>query len=121
MATTHATRLARIESTLAAQGEVLARLAAHLDADAPAKTARKAPAKRKAAKRKPAPKVTPTKGATAQGHGTGMTRKDWNKTLATKARFAGGGTYKAVMADWAEIQTLRAAGNTPDEVLSLFV
>lgn len=118
---TNTARLAALETAVAAQGEALNRILGLLTADAPAKTVRKPAQKTPAKKASKAKVVTPTKGATAQGHGTGMTRKDWNKTLSTKARFAGGGAYKAVMADWAEMQTLRAAGVTPDEALALFV
>lgn len=49
-----------------------------------------------------------------------LTRAQWNRTLTAKARLAGGGAYRAVTSAWAEVQVLRTAGATPDEVLARF-
>ena len=131
MAATYAHQIARISrdiealtGVVAAQGEALNRVLAHLDADAPAKTSRKAavrpkaaakPAKRKPARKPAAPKA-PTKGSQTRET---LSRKEWNRTLTAKARLAGGGTYKAVLADWDGVQAMRET-HTPDEVLALF-
>lgn len=102
---------ARIDALDAKLDAIIARL----DADAPAKVApkrtRKAPAKK--AQPKAAPK--PTKGAQTRET---LTRKDWNRTLTAKARFAGGDTYRRVLAQWADAQVAREAGMTPDEALA---
>lgn len=78
------------------------------------------PAVRKPAARK-APKkaavVKSTKGAQTRET---LSRKDWNRTLTAKARFAGGGTYKMILAAWADAQVAREAGFTPDEFLASF-
>lgn len=71
----------------------------------------------KVSKREPAKKVT--KGSQPVGKGA-LTRKAWNKTLTTKARLAGGDTYKRVIAAWAEVQQARTDGYTPDEVIAQF-
>lgn len=111
-------------------------LVAALTPAAPAQPARKAarkPATRKSTKStkaqvktvKAAPAPKATKGETALRTGAGMTKAAWNKTLATKARLAGkrdgASVYSLVMADWSEVQALRASGCTPDEVLGLYV
>src|SRR5690606_19974044 len=89
-----------------------------LTAKAPAKATSKAKSK---GKPKAAPKPA-TKGSRAVGKGSGLSRKDWNKTLVTRARFAGkkGGesVYSQVISRWAEVQGLRNEGLTPDEVLA---
>lgn len=88
-----------------------------VDACTPAKTApaRKAPARK--AQPKKAPKKPATKGAQTRET---LSRKDWNRTLTAKARFAGGKTYKRVLDAWADVQEAREAGMTPDEALALF-
>jgi hypothetical protein len=91
---------------------------AQLTAPAPkARAPRKATSKvtQPKAAPKPAPKARATKGA--QSRET-LSRKDWNKTLSTKARFLGGDSYKRVMGAWVDVQAMRAQGMTPDEVLA---
>lgn len=82
------------------------------DDTAPAKTARKKTTRKPARK---APK--PTKGSQTRET---LSRKDWNRTLTCKAKLAGGGTYKAVLAGWDQVTEARDAGMTPDEALALF-
>ncbi len=103
------------------RSDVKAILAA-LTTDQPAKpaparktTARKAPARKAPAKKAPAKPAT--KGAQTRET---LSRKDWNRTLTAKAKRAGGGTYKAVLAAWAEVTEMRDQGSTPDEVRALF-
>lgn len=121
--TTHSERISALETTVRGLAEGQNRIIALLEAQAPAKVTRpKAATPKKAVTRK-ARKAQPkaaTKGSRMAGHGSGMTKQDWNRTLSAKARFAGGDTYRRVMADWAEVQTLRVSGATPDEVLGLF-
>lgn len=114
--TTLTTRVAALE---AGQAEILAILRT-MQAPAPTKSAKKV-----AAKVQPKAAAKPTKGA--QSRET-LSRKDWNKTLATKARLAGSrpgkadeSVYSAIMRDWALIQAKREAGITPDAVLALYV
>lgn len=109
--TTTAARLDAIESDMR---EIRALLTALVPADAPAKkSSTKAPKKaaRKVAKKAPA-KVT--KGAQTR---ESLSRKDWNRTLTAKARFAGGQNYALVLAQWDDAQALRDGGSTPDEAL----
>lgn len=82
----------------------------HVDLDAPAAKAPKAPKSKAAPK---APKAT-------KGGRTDLTRRDWNKTVTTKARLAGGDTYKRVIAAWAEVKAAHAEGLTPDQVIARF-
>jgi hypothetical protein len=97
---------ARIDTIEAKLDAILARL----EPTAPArKPAKKTPAKK--AQAKPA-----TKGAQTRAT---LSRKDWNRTVTAKARFAGGDTYKRVLAAWADLQEAREAGMTPDEALAL--
>lgn len=89
---------------------------AALNVNEPAKQTRtRKPVTRKAAPKKAAPKVT--KGAQTRET---LSRKDWNRTLTAKARFAGGSTYRTVLAQWADAQVAREAGFTPDEFLASF-
>lgn len=130
MAATHAHQIARISrevselrSVVEANNEALARLIAHIDADAPAKTSRKAavrpkaaakPAKRKPARKPAAPKA-PTKGIQTRET---LSRKEWNRTLTAKARLAGGDAYKRVLAQWDTLAEARETlGMTPDMAL----
>ena len=100
--------------TLVPVVESLAQERAKVTAPAPArkKTTPKKPAAKKVAP-KPAPKPAP-KGA--QSVET-LSRRDWNRTLTTKARFAGGDAYKRVLDGWAIAQDMRAKGATPDAAL----
>ena len=82
----------------------------HMDLDAPTPKASKAS---KAPKAKAAPKAT-------KGERTDLTRRDWNKTVTTKARLAGGDTYKRVIAAWADVKAAHAEGLTPDQVIARF-
>lgn len=93
--------------------EALAADRAKVTAPAPAQKKPSTKAAKKPATRKPAPKPAP-KGA--QSVET-LSRKDWNRTLTAKARFAGGDTYKRVLDGWAIAQDMRAKGATPDAVL----
>lgn len=92
------------------------RILALLEANAPAKAPAKKPA-RKAPAKKAAPKPA-TKGAQTRET---LSRKDWNRTLTAKARFAGGDTYKRVLGAWEAAQQAREAGMTPDEALATLV
>lgn len=107
---TNAARLASLESDVA---EIRTLLHALLDAQAPVARAKKSPKKatKKVAKKAPA-KVT--KGAQTR---ESLSRKDWNRTLTAKARFAGGQNYALVLAQWEDAQALRDGGSTPDEAL----
>lgn len=105
---TIATTNARIDAMDARLDEVLALLRAQ----APAKTVR-TPARKATSKKAPVAKVT--KGAQTREV---LSRKDWNRTLTTKARFMGGPAYKTLLASWDEAQTARDAGMTPDEALA---
>ena len=96
--------------TLVPVVEGLAQERAKVTAPAPA---RKKSTPKKAAAKKVAPKPAP-KGA--QSVET-LSRKDWNRTLTTKARFAGGDAYKRVLDGWAIAQDMRAKGATPDAAL----
>lgn len=103
-------RLDRIEAGL----ERL--IAAQLDADAPARN-RKTTTRKAKARKAPA-----TKGAQTRET---LSRKEFNRTLTTKARLAGkyeDGTtvYAAVVAEWAWVQEQREAGVTVDDVLAAF-
>lgn len=96
-----------------------------VDASAPAKTTRTRTSAKPAQARKAQPKKAPkkaqpkvTKGAQTRET---LSRKDWNRTVTAKARFAGGATYKRVLDAWADVQQAREAGMTPDEALALFV
>lgn len=107
MAATHAHRIARLETSLESLESKIDRLLAHVDADAPAKTTRKAPKARDA---KPAQARKPL---------TKAQRKAWNSkitSLAAHGRKAG--TCKALMARWEEAGTLRDAGVTPKQALT---
>ena len=75
------------------------------------KSAKAAPKKTTVAKA--APKAT-------KGERTDLTRRDWNKTVTTKARLAGGDTYKRVIAAWADVKAAHAEGLTPDQVIARF-
>lgn len=91
---------------------------ANLTDSAPAVTAKPSPAKK--ATRKPAKKATtkaPTKGSQTRET---LSRKDFNRTVTTKARLAGGATYKLVIANWDVVSEARDAGMTPDEVIAHF-
>ena len=119
--------VAQVASDVAALAEVVASMNNTLMtlvpvveslASAPAKVTAPAPARKKttpqkAAAKKVAPKPAP-KGA--QSVET-LSRKDWNRTLTTKARFAGGDAYKRVLDGWAIAQDMRAKGATPDAAL----
>lgn len=107
---------ARVD-TLDASLERIEGMLALLVADAPAKPQPKAA--RKPAKRKPAAKKAPAKVAKGAQTRESLSRKDWNRTLTAKAKFAGGDTYKRVLASWADMQEARDNGYTPDEALAL--
>lgn len=49
-----------------------------------------------------------------------LSRKEFNRALAAKARLAGGGTYRNTMANWAEAQAMGAAGSTIDQIVAKF-
>lgn len=49
-----------------------------------------------------------------------LSRKEFNRALAAKARLAGGGTYANTMANWAEAQAMGAAGSTIDQIVAKF-
>jgi hypothetical protein len=88
----------------------------------PAKPARKT-AKKAVAVKIAVAAPAKTKGASVKGE---VSRKDWNRTLTTKARLAGkrdSGTsvYSLVLADWDKARTAHAAGMTPDAFLSAYV
>jgi hypothetical protein len=104
---------ARMDEFEARFDRLEALIVANLAPEAPAKTTRKAkPAKK-------APKKPATKGAQTRET---LSRSDWNHTLTAKARFAGGDTYKRVLADWQTTVTeARNSGMTPDEALALFI
>jgi hypothetical protein len=96
---------ARIDTIEAKLDAILA----HLEPTAPArKPAKKAPAKK-------APAKPATKGAQTRAT---LSRKDWNRTVTAKARFAGGDTYKRVLANWALVQECAARNETPDQALA---
>lgn len=114
-------RVDALESQVSAMADTLSRIEVLLTAQAPAKVTTPAPARKKtttrktAAKKAPVAKTAPaTKGAQTRET---LSRKDWNRTLTTKARFAG--AYAGVLAQWDRAQDMRAAGKTPDEVLDL--
>lgn len=86
----------------------------HVDLDAPGARAQASKAEPKAA-----PKAKAKK-ATTKGERTDLTRRDWNKTVTTKARLAGGDTYKRVIAAWADVKAAHAEGLTPDQVIARF-
>lgn len=69
---------------------------------------------------KKATKATKAKKATTKGASTSLTRSEWNKTVTTKARLAGGDTYKRVIAAWADVKAAHAQGQTPDQVIARF-
>lgn len=85
-----------------------------LEADKPAKPARKTSAKPKA--RKAAKPKAPTKGSQTRET---LSRKDFNRTLTAKARLAGGSAYKELLGAWDEVRKCADAGMTPDEVLAV--
>ena len=99
--------------TLVPVVESLAQERAKVTAPAPAQKKSSTKAAKKPAARKAAPKPAP-KGA--QSVET-LSRKDWNRTLTTKARFTGGDAYKRVLDGWAIAQDMRAKGATPDAAL----
>ena len=49
-----------------------------------------------------------------------QSRKDFNVTVCAKARLAGGGTYKAIIAAWADVKAAGAAGETPDQIVARY-
>ena len=106
---------ARIDEIHAEIGEIKALLVG-LTAQEPAKApARKAPAKK--APKKAAPKPA-TKGAQTRAT---LSRKEWNRTLSAKAKFAGGDAYKRVLGAWEQATEARDAGMTPDEAMTLIL
>ena len=115
-----AARLDAIESDMR---EIRALLTALVPADAPAKKSPRKPA-RKAAKpavtEKVATKALPKGVRTTRAAGGTLSTREWNRTLTAKARFAGGDTYRRVLACWDDAQVARANGVTPDEFLSSF-
>lgn len=115
-------RTARTHTT-ATVASALRDLADVLDAMTPAPATKpKAAPKPKAVAAKVVPTAPAKKGASALGE---ISRKDWNRTLTTKARLAGKragqadeSVYSALLTDWVAIQARRAAGETPDAVLA---
>lgn len=112
--TTLTTRVAALE---AGQAEILAIL----------RTMQAPASKPKAAKAKPQPKAAAKVVTTAPAKKGAQTRetlsrKDWNRTLTTKARLAGKigevSVYSLVLAAWDRAQAAREAGVTPDEFLA---
>ena len=84
---------------------------------------KKAPAKKARTKKAPAP----TKGSmTVKKAGGTLTKREWNDTVVTKARFAGKpgkgnvSVLRVVQASWAEVVEMRDAGETPDAVVTGF-
>lgn len=111
--TTRPSTSARLSALEAQQTEILKALEA---LTATLTGAQPAKARTRKAQPKAAPKpVKVTKGAQTRET---LSRKDWNRTLTTKARLAGGDTYKRVLAQWDRAQELRNSGKTPDEALA---
>lgn len=118
-------RVDALESQVSAMADTLSRIEVLLTAQAPAKVTTPAPARKKASTpRKAVAKKAPAKVAktapapkSAQTRET-LSRKDWNRTLTTKARFAGGDAYKRVTAAWDLATQYRNAGATPEEAMT---
>lgn len=63
------------------------------------------------------PPVVTTKGSQTRET---LSRKEFNRTVTTRAKFAGGGTYKAILADWAHVRELGTQGVTPDAIVAAY-
>ena len=103
-------------------------VAAAMDLSAPAKavtapkrSTRKAPAKKVTQPK--AEKALPKGVRSVRASGGTLSRKDFNRTVTTYAKTRtgkGSGAYALIVANWDEVQTLRASGSTPTEVLEYF-
>ena len=118
MARNTVTTAARLDALERDMGEIRALLTALVEKDAPAKRRRSAKPKTRRVAAQPA--ALPKGVRTTRAAGGTLSTKEWNRTLTAKARFAGGHTYRRVLASWAEAQVARANGVTPDEFLSSF-